>query len=1419
MQNAKISTYDEYCKLFNSEEGKKIAYILFSLQSWIIDVDNIRLKDDTISFSLDQFLNRETHSASLTDDFLTWIINNSFEAISFLSKHMKEDILRENIKMPFFKAREFNSQCFNWLSRQAGDNVKEKIVNSSKNVLAVNRRMTFDTSENRLYISLLRELLIYECYKEQNFNKHNISEREQEASELFQKILTNPEYADIGKWGNTLPNNTLLADKNYRQIWNAWCTLKNLDKNIRDLSLKLYEKEALSYYFDLLTLLSKYYKFPQCPLVYDVEKMDIQVLNPFKLFGVRDNNDICYIEQKENKIEIKCQQKKIAVIFDGKKIHFYNDNEYLEFENNISVRKNLLIILKNKVIKNASEIPVIKSEVKNEESVCLDIYSIKPTYINKKNMIETIPGLLLAQCFKISQEEHFISCDSSRALFYGVKTYSFINSIANAYLNELIFLTHLLEKYYKSDSTTIVIPDKFDVFQLSNVIKSVKLISKTVNTIPRSIGSVFYYSCFNKNISHNDVFIIADYVDNDISLTLINGETNHQVCNDIQHYNGVVWSRHPTKVYSAKEDLDEYFKMNNLSPILEYYLNIFGINGVKDELRHIPIIQDDKTPYLIDEITYKCLSNFHIGLDSYLNDFLEMNKYLIKNKKLHIISLSQCIRYSGKDDFEYHSIENSLKGCNRYRSLQKETSEQLWHDYLPSLSIKLLYGTFDLIKEASVQPKVNEMQSIPISDTFTLTKGKKEYRFSLIQDDSNQSLRYAAIVRNQVFPLPKDVVCSLNLTYRYGSEQPFSLIFTPTSKDDKKIFNEAKVEWVKLQDKDYISTLIPKMPSTKNWDTVLNDPSIMELVKKVCSYKTISLGSKNKRIFGETGNQIYLWNAEIDNKLVEIRIRENNWKFSRLGDIDQISFTISEINKKRYILRENFNWKLGNNNTYSTVSTINLDGENAKLLIFQTNFIDDTKFSTKLNTISYSLSKKTQRNKIEIEDIRNLKWKENKHSFYTIYNAKIDNSVLPVLIRLTKEDFNKMSTNYISFFVKKPDRCEVEFDSDTWGVDRNGFKFCKKMIPFENREIEVFFHQNYFLNDEYFYGGEGVRKVSFDLIETYDSKNQKKSYSADNIYIINKNIDIEYEYVATRIEDLRTYRAVNIHPGENLKTLYKATNILSGDRPKLRANEIKNILSGNKSIYDPNCPRDFRDAIEKALKLIFNDFRCEKIDSEKIRILKIITLFGCDIGKPYYDFILNLIRSNQKEFIIDYIGYSLGDLSTPEQKELFSEVKELSKNKFLEIFSKAIWWNELFIFNLDTNWMLKYFEECITLVVAKEKKGYLHDIVILLEIILGAFRLRHLNDPEISKRLSLANEKVVLLYEVIEKLIKRGIKIKSSLKLDIKDKGQYSEIPDLLYALLIYITGNEGDEGIIISSNIEHDDEDDDEEDDEGDDE
>ena len=84
-------------------------------------------------------------------------------------------------------------------------------------------------------------------------------------------------------------------------------------------------------------------------------------------------------------------------------------------------------------------------------------------------------------------------------------------------------------------------------------------------------------------------------------------------------------------------------------------------------------------------------------------------------------------------------------------------------------------------------------------------------------------------------------------------------------------------------------------------------------------------------------------------------------------------------------------------------------------------------------------------------------------------------------------------------------------------------------------------------------------------------------------------------------------------------------------------------------------------------------------------------------------------------------------------------------------------------------------------------------------------RLRSLNDSNLtSKYLSLNNPKMQELYTYLEELVETNIDINSFLKLEITSKGIYENMCDLLYVLLVYVTGQDTEGEIRISINIQN---------------
>ena len=90
-------------------------------------------------------------------DELTRITVATFDAVRHISNNFREKIIRENVLMPTYRAKEITGNGISRLSKRSGRTIREKL-SSTNNLLAVRRRMSLDTGENRLFVAFLRQM-------------------------------------------------------------------------------------------------------------------------------------------------------------------------------------------------------------------------------------------------------------------------------------------------------------------------------------------------------------------------------------------------------------------------------------------------------------------------------------------------------------------------------------------------------------------------------------------------------------------------------------------------------------------------------------------------------------------------------------------------------------------------------------------------------------------------------------------------------------------------------------------------------------------------------------------------------------------------------------------------------------------------------------------------------------------------------------------------------------------------------------------------------------------------------------------------------------------------------------------------------------------------------------------------------------
>ena len=154
----------------------------------------------------------------------------------------------------------------------------------------------------------------------------------------------------------------------------------------------------------------------------------------------------------------------------------------------------------------------------------------------------------------------------------------------------------------------------------------------------------------------------------------------------------------------------------------------------------------------------------------------------------------------------------------------------LWRDILPDLSIGAPTSTGEIVKVALVSPKTSDRDIVPIpgyeriikiddNELVTLPAGKSSYRFKVFQGTGSGQLRYCAVVAcPQVFPCRHNIRCGLELTYRYGANDPYTLRLRPIE-DLPGVPASFDVEWklIAADDVDLDSMPTPGFPKTSSW--------------------------------------------------------------------------------------------------------------------------------------------------------------------------------------------------------------------------------------------------------------------------------------------------------------------------------------------------------------------------------------------------------------------------------------------------------------------------------------------------------------------------------------------------------------------------------------------------------------------------
>jgi hypothetical protein len=334
-----------------------------------------------------------------------------------------------------------------------------------------------------------------------------------------------------------------------------------------------------------------------------------------------------------------------------------------------------------------------------------------------------------------------------------------------------------LKSTFKSSTLVWLIPDTLNDFQLQTLRRNLNTQFSNAIPLPRSIAAVVELLDYQK-ISHDGFRVnVIDKHQGVVYATPLTARHDEELTKLVPETQGFYWERSP----------------------------------------HVVLSSDGFARGWIDEVTsVDEHGNWH---DARSVTPLRMTTPLEMETNEHLAGADVVLVVSG----------SPVRGGARLQGLQRVAGDiPLWRDHVPPLSFKALvegrYQWFHLVgRTTTIRPIRNQTQDIPIDSTnqeFVLTAGRDSYRFPLSQGSTVTDLGYIARLDAPEFPLERDVRCRLQLTYTYGSDDPYLLRVFPHEDeaiDGTMPFLPVTVSWRPRQSEVVSDAPSPEYPSSVSW--------------------------------------------------------------------------------------------------------------------------------------------------------------------------------------------------------------------------------------------------------------------------------------------------------------------------------------------------------------------------------------------------------------------------------------------------------------------------------------------------------------------------------------------------------------------------------------------------------------------------
>lgn len=432
-----------------------------------------------------------------------------------------------------------------------------------------------------------------------------------------------------------------------------------------------------------------------------------------------------------------------------------------------------------------SPLPILKSEKgtsrqpRNEEvteAVCVDLNCMRPRYATKATRSRALRETYLWQQWKREGESVDIelfaadaaylhtdasSVSSSDIFFSRQNTSDHVDRAARAFASKL-------RGVFKSETLIWLVPDALNDFELEVARRHLNARFRDANPLPRSVAAAFEQVDYAKIRHDGYAIVVVDRIGKRTCVTKLLARFNSELSKRLPETAGYYWERCPPVVLSTDDDNDSG---------LAY--DIVTLDGQRRW--HGPARPVKPEPLDLDTLKR----------DPRIGQFV------------------YCITL----------LDSPVDGGIRLHSFQERAGDiPLWSDQISELSIKVMkdgrYQRFHLVSRGTtVQPVPGLAVPIAVNEEFTLPAGKAFYQFPLFQGENADEVGFSARLDSNAFPYREDVTCKLNLTFEYGADEPYKLVFTPIDKSLPPV----RATWRKTDEIVITQAPAPSYPAPLTW--------------------------------------------------------------------------------------------------------------------------------------------------------------------------------------------------------------------------------------------------------------------------------------------------------------------------------------------------------------------------------------------------------------------------------------------------------------------------------------------------------------------------------------------------------------------------------------------------------------------------